>query len=107
MREGCGSGAHLGRKLPRDVVQTNIVRAVSRHRTLGAAGDLDSFAVSGTVVMKFGGTSVADAERLKRAARRIVAARENGQRVVAVLSARGKTTDELIQMAEEIGRAHV
>ena len=55
--------------------------------------------VSGTVVMKFGGTSVADAERLKRAARRIVAARENGQRVVAVLSARGKTTDELIQMA--------
>src|SRR5919112_6133437 len=58
--------------------------------------------VPGTVVMKFGGTSVADAERLKRAARRIVAARENGQRVVAVLSARGKTTDELIQMAEEV-----
>jgi len=58
--------------------------------------------VSGTVVMKFGGTSVADAERLKRAARRIVAARENGQKVVAVLSARGKTTDELIQMAEEV-----
>src|SRR5690349_21574929 len=52
--------------------------------------------------MKFGGTSVADAERLKRAARRIVAARENGQNVVAVLSARGKTTDELIQMAEEV-----
>ena len=58
--------------------------------------------MSGTVVMKFGGTSVADAERLKRAARRIVAARENGQNVVAVLSARGKTTDELIQMAEEV-----
>src|SRR5688572_13652923 len=52
--------------------------------------------------MKFGGTSVADADRLKRAARRIVAARENGQRVVAVLSARGKTTDELISMAEEV-----
>jgi aspartate kinase len=58
--------------------------------------------VSGTVVMKFGGTSVADAERLKRAARRIVAARQHGARVVAVLSARGKTTDELIQMAEEV-----
>ncbi len=58
--------------------------------------------MSGTVVTKFGGTSVADAERLKRAARRIVAARQNGQRVVAVLSARGKTTDELIQMAEEV-----
>ena len=52
--------------------------------------------------MKFGGTSVANAERLKRAAQRIVAQRENGKRVVAVLSARGKTTDELIAMAEEI-----
>src|SRR5689334_20443952 len=52
--------------------------------------------------MKFGGTSVADAERIKRAARRIVSAREQGHRVVAVLSARGKTTDELISMAEEV-----
>jgi aspartate kinase len=52
--------------------------------------------------MKFGGTSVADAERLKRAAGRIVRAREQGNRVVAVLSARGKTTDELIAMAEEV-----
>jgi aspartate kinase len=52
--------------------------------------------------MKFGGTSVADAERIKRAARRIVAAREAGNSVVAVLSARGKTTDELIRMADEV-----
>jgi aspartate kinase len=55
-----------------------------------------------TVVMKFGGTSVADAERLKRAAQRIVAKREAGHRVVAVLSARGKTTDALIAEAFEI-----
>jgi aspartate kinase len=55
-----------------------------------------------TIVMKFGGTSVADAARLKRAARRIVAQREAGKRVVAVLSARGQTTDELIAMAEEV-----
>ncbi|MEJ7826212.1 MAG: aspartate kinase [Solirubrobacteraceae bacterium] len=55
-----------------------------------------------TVVMKFGGTSVADAERLKRAARRIVAKREAGNHVVAVLSARGKTTDALIAEAQEI-----
>jgi aspartate kinase len=55
-----------------------------------------------TVVMKFGGTSVADAERIKRAAARIVAQRDAGRRVVAVLSARGKTTDELIAMAEEV-----
>ena len=52
--------------------------------------------------MKFGGTSVADAERIKRAASRIVAQRKAGRRVVAVLSARGKTTDELIAMAEEV-----
>ncbi|WP_241004496.1 aspartate kinase [Conexibacter sp. SYSU D00693] len=56
----------------------------------------------GTVVMKFGGTSVADAERLKRAAHRIVAKREEGLRVVAVLSARGKETDRLIADAQEV-----
>jgi aspartate kinase len=58
--------------------------------------------VNELVVMKFGGTSVADAERIKRAARRIVDKREAGHAVVAVLSARGKTTDELIAMAEEV-----
>jgi aspartate kinase len=57
---------------------------------------------SDIVVMKFGGTSVAGAEQIKRAARRIVAAREAGNRVVAVLSARGKTTDELVEAAHEI-----
>jgi aspartate kinase len=57
------------------------------------------------VVMKFGGTSVADADRIKRAAKRIVEKRELGARVVAVLSARGKTTDELIAMAEEVSAA--
>src|SRR4051812_10568062 len=56
----------------------------------------------GTVVMKFGGTSVADAGRLKRAAERIVAKREEGTRVVAVLSARGKETDRLLADAFEV-----
>ena len=55
--------------------------------------------------MKFGGTSVANAERVKRAARRIVDKRGEGNEVVAVLSARGRTTDELIAMAEEISDA--
>src|SRR3954454_289192 len=55
-----------------------------------------------TVVMKFGGTSVAEAEDIRRAAGRIVAAREGGSQVVAVLSARGKTTDELLAMAQEV-----
>src|SRR6202451_2317387 len=54
------------------------------------------------IVMKFGGTSVADADRIKSAARRIVAQRDSGKRVVALLAARGKTTDELIAMAQEV-----
>src|SRR2546429_5516923 len=57
---------------------------------------------SQTVVMKFGGTSVADADRIRNAAQRIVRAKEEGNRVVAVLSARGKTTDELISLAYEV-----
>ncbi|MGI8630963.1 MAG: aspartate kinase [Solirubrobacterales bacterium] len=52
--------------------------------------------------MKFGGTSVAGPEQIRRAAGRIVAARRAGQDVVAVLSARGKTTDELVASAFEI-----
>jgi len=57
---------------------------------------------AGTVVMKFGGTSVADTERLLAVARRLVAAREAGNRVVAVLSAMGDTTDELVRLANEM-----
>ena len=52
--------------------------------------------------MKFGGTSVADTERIKAVARRMVAARAAGNRVVAVLSAMGDTTDELLRLAHEI-----
>jgi aspartate kinase len=66
-----------------------------------------SEAKSDIVVMKFGGTSVAGAEEIKRAARRIVAAREAGSRVVVVLSARGKTTDELVAQAMEISERPV
>jgi aspartate kinase len=55
-----------------------------------------------TLVMKFGGTSVADTERLKAVAKRIVAAREQGERVVAVLSAMGDSTDDLVALAYEM-----
>ena len=54
------------------------------------------------IVMKFGGTSVADATCIKRVANRIVDARRLGHPVVAVVSARGDTTDELIEMARGI-----
>jgi aspartate kinase len=56
----------------------------------------------GLVVMKFGGTSVGDTEKLKAVARRLAAAREQGAKVVAVLSAMGSTTDELIRLAHEV-----
>ena len=54
------------------------------------------------VVMKFGGSSVADATCIKRVANRIMEARKAGHPVVAVVSARGDTTDELIEMAKEV-----
>ena len=54
------------------------------------------------IVMKFGGTSVADAACIKRAAKRIVDVYKQGHPVVAVVSARGDTTDELIELAKEI-----
>src|SRR5438876_9993909 len=54
------------------------------------------------VVQKFGGSSVATAERLMRAARRALRARQAGNQVIVVVSARGDTTDELIELAREI-----
>src|SRR5436853_757500 len=55
-----------------------------------------------TVVMKFGGTSVADPDKLKNVAGRLVAAREAGSRVGAVLSAMGSTTDDLLDLARRV-----
>jgi aspartate kinase len=54
------------------------------------------------VVQKYGGSSVADAERIKRVAERIVGSRREGHDVVVVVSAMGDTTDELIDLAEQI-----
>jgi aspartate kinase len=56
----------------------------------------------GTLVMKFGGTSVGDPEKIKDVARRLVEARAGGNRVVAVLSAMGDTTDDLVGLAYEV-----
>ena len=55
-----------------------------------------------TVVAKFGGTSVATPERVINVARRIVERKRAGNRVVAVVSAMGKTTDDLIKLANSI-----
>ena len=54
------------------------------------------------VVQKYGGSSVADADGIKRVAQRIVAARKGGDDVVVVVSAMGDTTDELIDLANQV-----
>jgi aspartate kinase len=62
----------------------------------------ESASRTGTLVMKFGGTSVGSTERIQAVAQRIVGAKEEGGRVVAVLSAMGDTTDELVDLAHQI-----
>src|SRR5581483_2340014 len=54
------------------------------------------------VVQKFGGSSVATAERITAEARRAIRSRQSGKQVIMVVSARGDTTDELIDLAREI-----
>jgi aspartate kinase len=57
---------------------------------------------AGTVVMKFGGTSVADPEKIRGVAERLVAAKRGGGRVVGVVSAMGRHTDELVSLAHQV-----
>ena len=54
------------------------------------------------VVQKYGGSSVSDAESVKRVARRIVETKNEGNDVVVIVSAMGDTTDELIDLAEQV-----
>ena len=56
----------------------------------------------GRVVQKYGGSSVADAESIKRVAKRIVATKQQGNDVVVVISAMGDTTDELMDLALKV-----
>ena len=54
------------------------------------------------IVQKYGGSSAADAEKIKNIARRAIATKEKGNKVVVVISAMGDTTDELIDLAHQI-----
>ncbi len=56
------------------------------------------------IVQKFGGTSVADAERIRAVARRVVETADGGDRVCVVVSAMGHTTDELLGLAASVAR---
>jgi aspartate kinase len=58
--------------------------------------------ISDTVVMKFGGSSVADPDKIRHVARRLAEAREQGRRVVATVSAMGDTTDGLVDLARQV-----
>jgi aspartate kinase len=73
----------------------NVVAALSRKR-------LETEGALPLIVQKFGGSSVATAERIMAAARRALRASQAGNQVIVVVSARGDTTDELIDLAREI-----
>ncbi len=64
---------------------------------VGSVGDV------GLVVQKFGGTSVADAERMRAVADHVALTRKRGDQVVLVVSAMGKETDDLLRLASEVG----
>src|SRR5687768_3751482 len=72
------------------------------YETLPEVAPAEAKASVGTVVMKFGGTSVADPEKIRRVAARLVGARRSGVRVVGVVSAMGYHTDELVALAHEV-----
>ncbi len=55
-----------------------------------------------TVVMKFGGSSLADTDKIRRVARLVADRHVKGENIVVVVSAQGKTTDQLMKMAHEI-----
>lgn len=58
------------------------------------------------IVQKFGGTSVGDVDRIKAVADHIARTKKHGNDVVVVVSAMGKTTDELIHLANEVSHSH-
>src|SRR5690242_7765332 len=82
--------------------KVSTVSAVTEYEAVPSVAADESARHRGTIVMKFGGTSVGDPEKLKAVARRLVAAREAGNRVVGVLSAMGHHTDELIELAGQV-----
>src|SRR5215469_15218805 len=55
-----------------------------------------------TVVQKYGGSSVADASKIRRVAERVMATRRGGHDVAVVVSAMGDTTDELLALAKQV-----
>jgi aspartate kinase len=76
--------------------------ATTEYEPVPALAGQDARAETGTIVMKFGGTSVGDPEKIRRVAERLVTAKQRGGRVVGVVSAMGQTTDELFELARRV-----
>jgi aspartate kinase len=76
--------------------------ATTEYEPVPALAGRDARGEAGTIVMKFGGTSVGDPEKIRRVGERLGAAKQRGGRVVAVVSAMGQTTDELFALAREV-----
>jgi aspartate kinase len=76
--------------------------ATTEFEPVPALAGQDAREQAGTIVMKFGGTSVGDPEKIRRVGERVVAAKRGGGRVVAVVSAMGQTTDDLVALAHEV-----
>jgi aspartate kinase len=78
------------------------------HQLRNASGINSAFAgsrgASGIAVQKYGGSSLATVANLRQVARRVVSTHRSGQPTVVVVSARGRTTDELLQLAASVGR---
>src|SRR5664280_1833902 len=92
MRAGGGLAAVAGSAQP---------SAAAVGRLPGGVQRIGAHAVP-LVVQKYGGSSVADADRIRRVAARIVDTRKAGNDVVVVVSAMGDTTDELLELAEQV-----
>jgi aspartate kinase len=82
-------------------LQSNAVTEIA-YEAVPSVQPLQQRASFATIVMKFGGTSVADPEKIRRVARRLASAKRRGSRVVGVVSAMGHHTDELVSLAHQV-----
>ena len=91
----------MARATPKASSGPGLPDSVPRGRSMPSLGTPPN-ASAGRIVQKYGGSSVADADSIKRVAKRIVATRQDGHDVVVVISAMGDTTDELMDLALQV-----
>src|SRR5215207_9341932 len=99
-RDGSAPGCWRAAHWPRHDA-TGGVNEMRRTLILGGTPSAKGLTVA-LVVQKYGGSSVSDAERIRRVAERIVEAKKQGNDVVVVVSAMGDTTDDLLDLAKQV-----